>query len=414
MKLAPKYLDWAVVGLFALLPIYLIRFNVAGLPLTVLEVAIILIVALGIFTKRYDWQKLKAQPVFWLSVVITLIATLSVGVSPNTIGALGIWKAYYIEPIALFALLLSIGNVQLFKKILVALGISAIAISIFGFWQYFSGYGVPVAFMQAGGGVDRIVSVYGYPNAIGLFLAPIVMLYSGWLFEKAQWKFQAAKIIVILISFAAIILAESEGAMLSIPALWLALLIWNQRTRLWAISASIIGAIVLLVTPALHAYILSKLLLQDYSGFIRRLIWKESWLMLLDHPIFGAGLAGYQTVIKPYHLPTFEIFLYPHNIVLNFWSELGILGLISFAILIGYHLWQSSKNALKRLEPHWLYLAAFAAMSQMVIHGLVDAPYLKNDLSVLFWLVVAMAFTISTLTPSQPSPVPGEGATNTN
>ncbi|MCH8049550.1 hypothetical protein IH979_02465, partial [Patescibacteria group bacterium] len=74
-----------------------------------------------------------------------------------------------------------------------------------------------------------------------------------------------------------------------------------------------------------------------------------------------------------------------HNIFLNIWSELGILGLLAFFWLAFY--------TIRTIQIHRddaLKLAAFAALATMVIHGLVDVPYFKNDLAVMTWLLLAI------------------------
>ena len=83
--------------------------------------------------------------------------------------------------------------------------------------------------------------------------------------------------------------------------------------------------------------------------------------------IAGAGLANYQTSIKPYHTEgifikdysdpesqrklvfneayrnahwqPLEVYLYPHNIILNFWSELGLAGMLLFVWMIIKYFW---------------------------------------------------------------------------
>ena len=108
--------------------------------------------------------------------------------------------------------------------------------------------------------------------------------------------------------------------------------------------------------------------------------------MLLDHPAFGAGLNAYPQTLAPYHDNTlYEIFQYPHNLFLNIWTELGLLGLIAFFWLA----WLIIRTAVHgRLKSRPYVLALFAALLAMTIHGLVDVPYFKNDLSVLTWILI--------------------------
>ena len=151
----------------------------------------------------------------------------------------------------------------------------------------------------------------------------------------------------------------------------------------------------------------NKLLLKDWSGMTRTTMWSETWQMLKDKPIYGAGLAGYQTAILPYHKAGWmEIFLYPHNIIFNLWSEVGLLGLLSFLLIVGWFFKQIFWNlGIRHFIGNWelgignfrttitdkrLMLALASSMLVLLIHGLVDVPYFKNDLAVLFWVIISL------------------------
>ena len=121
---------------------------------------------------------------------------------------------------------------------------------------------------------------------------------------------------------------------------------------------------------------------------IRGLQWQETLLMLKEHWFFGAGLNGYQTLFAQYHQITWlEIFLYPHNIFLNFWVELGILGLLLFLVFI-YLITKDLKQLF--LAKHYLAWPLCLSWLVVFVQGLVDAPYFKNDLSLLFFLLLSL------------------------
>ena len=156
----------------------------------------------------------------------------------------------------------------------------------------------------------------------------------------------------------------------------------------------------------------------DTDGQIRQELWKETWQMLKDGKLLlGAGLANYQSAVAPYHQsgiyvrnddPEFdkwvaisleyqqkvwqplEIYLYPHNIFLNFWSELGLAGMLLFVWIIGKFLMLDFRLLISDYKNKSLILGLTGAMIVIVVHGLVDAPYFKNDLAVLFWLLIGM------------------------
>ncbi|MDP3794237.1 MAG: O-antigen ligase family protein, partial [Candidatus Uhrbacteria bacterium] len=119
------------------------------------------------------------------------------------------------------------------------------------------------------------------------------------------------------------------------------------------------------------------------SGQVRLFQWRETRQMLYDHWFFGSGLGGYPTVFKPYHKATaIEIFQYPHNILLNFWSETGLLGVIVFGWIV--ITWMRRAQSMS----YELRVTSYAVMFAILIHGLVDVPYFKNDLAIIFWMLI--------------------------
>ena len=133
---------------------------------------------------------------------------------------------------------------------------------------------------------------------------------------------------------------------------------------------------------------------------------------------FGTGLSGYQESIKPYHQagiffnfdrdPDFrkklvlfnekykakhwqpvEIYMYPHNLILNFWTEMGVIGVLAFILLVGsffragYKMLVSDK--LNDRKEKYIVLGLLGAMIVLAVHGMVDVPFFKNDLSVIFF-----------------------------
>ena len=115
--------------------------------------------------------------------------------------------------------------------------------------------------------------------------------------------------------------------------------------------------------------------------------------MLHNHPIFGAGINAYLTVMAPYRLVDSNLVPepYPHNIFLTTWTETGLLGLAAFSWILGALIlmpWRRLSNA------QGIYLPVLwgvgAAFVMILVHGLVDSPYWKNDLSLEFWLLAAL------------------------
>ncbi|MFA6919335.1 MAG: O-antigen ligase family protein [Patescibacteria group bacterium] len=384
---------WGAYIIAAGLPSFLLRYKILGIPMTMLETMVLVLFLICLVRRQIDFKKVFANPLFWPMMAILFVATISVWASPDRVGGLGIWKAYFVEPMLFVAILASqIRSRKALEGLFWALGASIIYLAIIGLFQQFTAWNMPQAFLKADGGVDRIVSILNYPNALGLYCGPIIILYLGWLFAggKKAWEV-VGKLLVLALGAVTILLAHSYGAIISVAVVsWVMGLVY-RKTRMYVVGLTVLAGLAWLFSGDLRSLIMAKLFAKDYSLFVRSLIWKETWEMLKDNWFWGAGLDGYSLKILPYHLKTFEVFPYPHNILFNFWSELGILGVLAFVFLFVKYVWLNAVNFFKGYGSKILSFTFVAIIIQMIIHGLVDVPYFKNDLSMLFWIIMVMA-----------------------
>ncbi len=396
--------------LFFLLPTYLIRFSIGSLPTTLLETMIGIIIIVWLI--KYHGQiidkirnKISQNYNYTLIFAITLFliaATISVFTSTNLQAAAGEWKAFYLEPILLFLILITtIENQKQLKHIIFALVLSGLLTAILAIYQHFTGWMVPWDFWE-NRQTFRVTAWYGFPNAVGLFLAPLIPL--AIYLMKEYWnniinfKIQDTNklkicflviscLLFIVSSILAIIFSKGTGPLIGLVAGMGILLLFYKKTRWPTLIVSLVGLFILFNLSGLSS-IKQELLLQDRSGQIRLSIYQETWQFLTDHPLTGAGLASYSEKIIPYHTTIngegIEIFHHPHNIFLTMWVNLGILGLISFLwILIWFF-----KVGLINLNKQTKIL--LITMIVIIVMGLVDSPYIKNDLAMLFWLLPAL------------------------
>lgn len=367
-----------------LLPTYLIRFDLGGLPTTALEVIFAILLIAWLMKREKRLVDIRGWRLFMLAWIA--VATVAVFVSPLAREAAGIWKAYFIEPAIFFIMANDLLRNETDRlNALAALAWSAIVIGVVTIIQRITGLGISPMYdgaPPAAGEVEawRATAFYGYPNAIGLFLAPLIPLF---------WTFRKKKIfeVALYVSAVALILAQSEGAAIGAAAAILMLGLSERRSRKAIIVGFVTALIIAMVLPT-RAKVIENLSLKGWSGRVRTEMWSETWNMLKDHALLGAGLSGYPIVFKPYHRAGhIEIFQYPHDIFLNFWSELGLAGalmLVWLALLI--------IKTYKRGDA--MSLAIIAAFVAILVHGLVDVPYFKNDLAMLWWLLLAMLVSI--------------------
>lgn len=439
--LAKRRFDWALMLIVASLPAYLIRFNVFGLPVTLLEAMIVIIFLVWLFFqtnfkdyvfKTGRWQKFRKDcrtilnyPFGWEIILLLIIALIAAAAAGFNKSALGIWKAYFFEPaLFYFALFDFLKRDKKGKeKILWALAFSALAASLLAVYQKASGQLILNEFWAAAES-RRVVSFFGYPNAVGLYLGPLVLVMAGWLAGKLKAGNEKIKNIfifsVIVLSLLSIYFAKSAGALIAVSFAFILFAFFAGRTSRWIMAGLILagGSLAFSFSPARNLAV-KYLTLNDFSGQVRKTQWAETWEMLKDGRIIsGAGLANYQKAVAPYHAGGFfynenndpdfhrqtvfnaefrkkvwrplEIYLYPHNIFLNFWSELGLAGLLLFLWIIGKYFYLGFKNSKIKEVSFNLVFGLAGAMAVIAVHGLVDVPYFKNDLAVMFWVFLAL------------------------
>jgi len=343
----------------------------------------------------------RKHTLFTIGTVLFLIAaTISIFTAVDMRSALGEWKAFYIEPFALFLVLyLSRESIELRTDVLLPLTLSGLATALLAIFQHFTGWMVPWAFWE-NQATYRVTGWYGFPNGVGLFLAPLIVMATAilwqrffvssgknWKLETGNWIFSSillpASILLIPTGILAVYYAKSTGGLIGILAGIGILFLINKKTRWPAVAVGVIGLVSLLSIPSL-ASLKQEVFFQDRSGQIRLSMWQNTMDLLKDRQLLGAGLASYDTRIVPYHTTVngegIEIFHHPHNIFLTIYVNTGLLGLIGFVLMIiGI-----SVSAYKK-SGAWLLVTA--VLTTFVITGLVDSPYIKNDLAVLFWVI---------------------------
>ncbi|MFA6255185.1 MAG: O-antigen ligase family protein [Patescibacteria group bacterium] len=407
--LAYKKPAYAVGLTIILLPTYLFRSKIWFLPFTYLELCIWVTFLVpfikSLLTKSYHLQP-TSYFLKWPILLIIIASTIGVILSPDKTAAAGLWKAYFIEPLLFYLILINVLKTQKDKEILLwSLGISTLVISLLAIYQKFTGFGIAEAGWVAAEH-RRVTSIFTSPNAIGLYLGPILAIYFGWLLSEIKnFKATILKLLIIIPSILAVIFTVSQGTWLGLAAaiVFLAFFGWNKPAhqnfwcagKKWTTLIVLVLIITCLVIPITQHQVLDLITLQDTSGQNRLILLQMSWQHLLTNPlnfIFGAGINGFAQIQDQLRDPLkMEALLYPHNILLNFWLEIGLLGLIAFVwIIIKFFKTGFRSSGLGARGSGLLILGVLAAMITILVHGLIDVPYFKNDLAVLFWVIIGL------------------------
>jgi putative inorganic carbon (HCO3(-)) transporter len=396
-----RYSRWALAVTVGCMPLYVVRYHIGPFPTTLLEALVLITIGLwlGGRWKARTWHRPRTG--LEIPIALMLVAGLiGIAISPDHVGALGIYRAYFIEPVALFYIAVDLlRKDDDFRTVLagLAIGTTAFAIMNLGAWV------IALATVKSLADIDlgnAPKALYTSPNSVAMFLEPAVTLAAGFALYSNHRRDRTAALICLPFLLASMVATLSRAGLLTLAVLALVVVFTIRRRglKVGLLAALVVGGIAILQIP----FVAKRMAHQfdpsyPYNTFEGRIqIWQDTLHMLRDHPIFGAGLRAYAIVMRPYvTTPKGLPELYAHNIFLSMWAEIGLLGLAAFVVLLGMLLWRGW-SAFAKAEGFarpllWGTSAAFVAIT---VHGLFDTPYYGNDLSVEFWLLAALEVAI--------------------
>lgn len=242
------------------------------------------------------------------------------------------------------------------------------------------------------GNVTRAIGLYSHPNNLAIYLERTLLFTIGvgivWPRWIPVWILAALQMGGLLATF-------SRGALLGV-AIGIAVVLvfvgaWRWLAGLSA-AAVVVAMIGLLIFP-------DRLLDVGGDGTepTRFAIWRSSIAMIKEHPVFGVGpdqfLYEYnRRFIEPMGWPE-RYTSHPHNIILDTWLRLGILGLATLAtMIVGMVWWIQQKTSMIRQDA-WA-LGAVAALFGGFVHSMVDNGFFLPDLAVMSWFFIVVLITV--------------------
>ena len=373
----------------ALSPAYVVRPRIGPLPTTALEIAVVIAVVTGLYA---FWHELPWRNPYTLPALLLLAAaTIDTVVSPDRRGAAGIWKAYFIEPAAAGIVIAAIAAGRDRARLLLAgLGVAGTVVAVVNIVVAGNALLVTHRFSV----VTPPVAIFGTANAVPLYLEPLVAFALAIVFLGERRLDRAAAGAFAVVAAVAIFSSYSRGGWVTLGALVVFTGLFTRWRGWLAVAVAAIGGALFAGSHRVRQRVLVEFDIHSKNNTIgtRVPLWKSSLSMLRHHPIFGGGLSGFKQSLEPYRDPAYhENLIYPHNLLLNFWSETGLLGLAAFVWLLV----QMVRVAVRglRLDQPWPRAMAVGLMGMVVaflLHGMVDAPYFKNDLALAYWALLGV------------------------
>lgn len=345
--------------------------------------------------------------------------------------ALGILKGWIIAPILLFSLYLSVlkGNKQILD-VLNLYSLSAVFLAIWAIFQVSS-----ESFITPD---QRASGPFESANYLALYIAP-ALFYSmvrfkdlaTRLYEVEKMSFlrklflagdtsvrpeTSLLLILFMILFLAIFATKSYAAIIAVALT--GMIYFGTEYVLWKKNKdenvfngrSLLVIILTFLALCLAVFALDPVKWEgvlDFEGrnssSVRLEVYTISGGLVSENWLMGIGMGQfplkYQLNAERFlgHPPYELNMLHPHNLFLAFWLNLGLLGLIAFVWII-VEAYNKSKTGFRDFYKHKiidsmkLKVVGFCLLLVILLHGLVDTPFFKNDLALIFWLVIAVIF----------------------
>ncbi len=341
----------------------------------------------------------------WEMLFLFGLASLALLWSPHQREALREWRTLVFEPLMFYAVLRSVvRELALVRRLVLAFVLSGVAVAVVSLVLYAFGRGV----IGVGEGAVRLAGIYGSPNNVGLFLGKVVPFVLSWVVVTTRSSIRLLASLAGAMLLITVILSQSVGALiLGIPAGVLAvLLLWNRRQAIIALIVTAAAGILAAIPLSQHTRLGRILDLSYGTSFFRLRLWQSTLQMLNDHPITGVGLdqflyqyRGRYILPDAWQEPNLS---HPHNILLDFWTRLGLGGL-SALLWLQVAFWRASWRIYSSVCPvqdtttlRAVSMGMMGSMAALLAHGLVDNSVFVQDLSYVFALLIALPSLLHT------------------
>ena len=373
--------------------VFLILFLAAFLP-TALIAGLTVLTLVGFFASLITGRlkTVNLSRVFPLILIYLIFAVFATFTSPKLSSSLFVLGVYTVFILAYIMIINTVNTKAKWRVALSVFLISAFFISLYGIYQNF--------FMDATvqGWVDqemfedistRVYATFDNPNVLGQYFIITIPVIFSLLFlskgigQKFGWG------IVLLSSVMCLLYTWSRGAWVGVMLGVMAFLL--LRDRRW-IALGVLGLV--LLPFVLPESILDRLLsignMADSSTAYRVSVWIASWRMAIDFWALGIGYGSdaFASVYSLYALNGANYALHAHNFYLQMVADVGIVGLVSYILIVMSAL--RDITYIKRDRMMKGFAIAFAGvLAGYLFQGIAESLWYNMRMSLMFWIVIA-------------------------
>ncbi len=292
----------------------------------------------------------------------------------------------------------SIRSREMAQKAVFSLMLSLFVASALGIYQNFAGLESTASWIDSKMFAEigaRIVGPFDNPNVFGEYLIMLLPLSISLILARRGAQ-RLAGLVVTLAAGTALIYTWSRGAWLGAMASIALLFVLYHAVFLRLVLPALIA--LPFVAAMLPASIVNRLAsignLADTSTAYRVSIWTASVRLLKD--VFGSGIGtgstAFSAVYPAYALGGAAFALHAHNLYLQLFVELGVVGIVTFFVMLFLFfrsVFSSYRTLTDRVQATTI-LAMGLGVLALLVQGLTDNVWYNYRIVLLFWLLMGL------------------------
>jgi putative inorganic carbon (hco3(-)) transporter len=304
-------------------------------------------------------------------------------------------------------------------RLMTVIMLVGVAESLYGIVEFFSGHR-HVLYLDRSSGMSSVMGTFINRNYFAGYLLMVIPLTVGFLFSRqarrlrrvAGWRRRLSDLdgkslligyCIVVMIIALLFSASRMGIISLLLSFTIITLLFRDSDRGETFSTSLaMTATIALVwagTIGLDA-VISRFFEPPESLWGRWEIWRDTWKIVKDFPLFGSGLGTFAQVFPGYRAIYIEAFFtHAENDFLQLASEVGLVGAVFLAVVLSYVLARGFRGvrSASRSDPRrYIGMGSLVGALALLFHSTVERNIQVPGNAFLLTLLLALVFRIGT------------------
>lgn len=340
--------------------------------------------------------KFRFTPLDTPIAIFTLIMFISSVTSFAPISSIKVFLVYFAFVLGFYLTVNAVNSKkQLYSLITIMLFAGAV-VAIYGIYQHIFGFAEGTTWTDTEMFEDietRVISTFGNPNVLGEYLLLLIPVSAGFVLSKPNKFNKFISVVILALLSLCMVYTYSRGNWIGLIVAIILFFMFYDGRIVW------LGVLFAFFIPMLLPQNVINRFLSvgdtgDTSTSYRVYIWMGTIAMLKDYWISGIGLGSDAfNMIYPFYSYSGIVAPHSHNLYLHIIVENGIMGIISFlVIVITYYRMVISTIAGDKKDKllKAVITGLSAGMFGYLLQGMFDNVWYNYRIVFMFYIILAL------------------------